>query len=144
MQVIADLHGGDLEDVSAKAEFQEIKGRVNFDVSIFLVLWLLLDDKAFLLQRASGEARSYKVMWDRYKRRVLLAMSSQAFAQLVRACDSTPASWATNPSRSRMASMVCIHCGLFDVLSLIRRSYLSHFILCTYVWLVYMTRKVLT
>lgn len=33
MQVIADLHGGDLEDTSAKAEFQEIKDRVNFDVS---------------------------------------------------------------------------------------------------------------
>lgn len=32
MQVIADLHGGDLEDASAKAEFQEIKDRVNFDV----------------------------------------------------------------------------------------------------------------
>lgn len=34
MQVIADLHGGDPEDVSAKAEFQEIKDRVNFDVII--------------------------------------------------------------------------------------------------------------
>ena len=34
MQVIADLHGGDLEDVSAKAEFQEIKDRVNFDVCV--------------------------------------------------------------------------------------------------------------
>ena len=33
MQVIADLHGGDLENASAKAEFQEIKDRVNFDVS---------------------------------------------------------------------------------------------------------------
>ena len=33
MQVIADLHGGDLEDPSAKAEFQEIKDRVNFDVN---------------------------------------------------------------------------------------------------------------
>jgi hypothetical protein len=33
MQVIADLHGGDLEDALAKAEFQEIKDRVNFDVS---------------------------------------------------------------------------------------------------------------
>lgn len=63
MQVIADLHGGDFEDASAKAEFQEIKDRINFD-------------------RASGEARSYRVMWKRYKRRVLLAMSSQAFAQL--------------------------------------------------------------
>ena len=32
MQVIADLHGGDLEDASAKAEFQEIKDRVSLDV----------------------------------------------------------------------------------------------------------------
>jgi len=35
-----------------------------------------------MLERESGEARSYAVMWKRYKRRVLLAMSSQAFAQL--------------------------------------------------------------
>lgn len=34
MQVIADLHGGDLEDVSAKAEFREIKDRVDFDASV--------------------------------------------------------------------------------------------------------------
>jgi len=33
MRVIADLHGGDLENASAKAEFQEIKDRVDFDVS---------------------------------------------------------------------------------------------------------------
>ena len=33
MQVIADLHGGDLGDPSAKAVFREIKDRVNFDVS---------------------------------------------------------------------------------------------------------------
>ena len=92
MQVIADLHGGDLEDASAKAEFREIKDRVNFDVSVFLVLWMLLDAEAFPVQRASGEARSYKVMWDRYKRRVLLAMSSQAFAQLVSVGDSTTSS----------------------------------------------------
>lgn len=63
MQVIADLHGGDPEDLVARAEFQEIKERVMFD-------------------RESGEARSYAAMWKRYKRRVLLAMSSQAFAQL--------------------------------------------------------------
>jgi len=48
MQVIADLHGGDLEDVSAKAEFREIKDRVDFDVSVF-GLWLLSDPEAFLL-----------------------------------------------------------------------------------------------
>ncbi|KAI0067795.1 general substrate transporter [Artomyces pyxidatus] len=63
MQVIADLHGGDPEDLMAKAEFQEIKERVMFE-------------------RESGEARTYAAMWKRYKRRVLLAMSSQAFAQL--------------------------------------------------------------
>ena len=36
------------------------------------------------LQRESGEGRTYEAMWRRYKRRILLAMSSQAFAQLVR------------------------------------------------------------
>ena len=33
MKVIADLHGGDPEDLIAKAEFQEIKDRVIFEVS---------------------------------------------------------------------------------------------------------------
>jgi hypothetical protein len=37
-------------------------------------------------QRELGEGRSYAVMWKKYKRRVLLAMSSQAFAQLVSFC----------------------------------------------------------
>lgn len=32
MQVLADLHGGDPEDMIAKAEFQEIKDRVMFEV----------------------------------------------------------------------------------------------------------------
>ncbi|KAL4241761.1 major facilitator superfamily protein [Abortiporus biennis] len=63
MRVIADLHGGDPENLIARAEFQEIKERVIFE-------------------RESGEGRTYAVMWKRYKRRVLLAMSSQAFAQL--------------------------------------------------------------
>ena len=35
------------------------------------------------MARQRGEPRSYAVMWKKYKRRVLLAMSSQAFAQLV-------------------------------------------------------------
>ncbi|KAA1468280.1 general substrate transporter [Dentipellis sp. KUC8613] len=63
MSVIADLHGGDPEDLLAKAEFQEIKDRVIFE-------------------RESGEGRTYSAMWKKYKRRILLAMSSQAFAQL--------------------------------------------------------------
>ncbi|KAF8891456.1 general substrate transporter [Gymnopilus junonius] len=63
MEVIADLHGGDVHGTVAKAEFQEIKDKV-------------------LAERALGEGRSYKTMWKKYQRRVLLAMSSQAFAQL--------------------------------------------------------------
>lgn len=74
MRVLADLHGGDPEDMVAKAEFQEIKDRV-------------------IAERESGEARSYAVMWKRYKRRVLLAMSSQAFAQLVSFPSRKPRSW---------------------------------------------------
>jgi hypothetical protein len=35
MQVIADLHGGDPEDVIAKAEFSEIKARVISEVMSF-------------------------------------------------------------------------------------------------------------
>ncbi|KAF9447011.1 hypothetical protein P691DRAFT_732189 [Macrolepiota fuliginosa MF-IS2] len=63
MRVLADLHGGDLDDPTARAEFQEIKDKV-------------------IQERESGEARTYRMMWRKYKQRVLLAMSSQAFAQL--------------------------------------------------------------
>ncbi|GLB36041.1 putative major facilitator superfamily, sugar transporter (TC 2.A.1.1) family protein [Lyophyllum shimeji] len=63
MRVLADLHGGDLNDPVAVAEFKEIKDKVYED-------------------RESLEGRSYRMMWKKYKRRVLLAMSSQAFAQL--------------------------------------------------------------
>ena len=48
MQVIADLHGGDPEDLVARAEFQEIKERVLFEVS-----FSHLRDK-FLTNRTSG------------------------------------------------------------------------------------------
>jgi len=63
MRVIADLHGGDPNNAKAIAEFEEIKEKVQEE-------------------RDSGEGRSYAMMWRKYKRRVLLAMSSQAFAQL--------------------------------------------------------------
>ncbi|KDQ63513.1 hypothetical protein JAAARDRAFT_202943 [Jaapia argillacea MUCL 33604] len=63
MRVLADLHGGDPEDLMAKSEFREIKDRV-------------------MEERESGEGRTYSNMWKKYKRRVLLAMSAQAFAQL--------------------------------------------------------------
>ncbi|KZP16852.1 general substrate transporter [Athelia psychrophila] len=63
LRVIVDLHGGDETNETAQAEYQEIKDRV-------------------MAERELGEGRSYTVMWRKYKRRVLLAMSSQAFAQL--------------------------------------------------------------
>ncbi|KAI5123777.1 hypothetical protein M0805_000366 [Coniferiporia weirii] len=63
MRVIADLHGGDPNNRVAREEFREIKERVQ-------------------QERESGEGRSYAVMWIKYKKRVLLAMASQAFAQL--------------------------------------------------------------
>lgn len=131
MQVIADLHGGDLEDASAKAEFQEIKDRVNFDVSCH---WFLgrYGTLKYPPKRASGEARSYKVMWERYKRRVLLAMSSQAFAQLVSVSKSA-ASSVTNSLCLRMVSMVCARHRMFETSSLIQEPWHSHFILRTYV-----------
>lgn len=80
LRVLIDLHGGDPNNEIANAEFQEIKDRVMFEVCLtaFKLLPILM-----LMQRESGEARSYAVMWQKYKRRVLLAMSSQAFAQLV-------------------------------------------------------------
>jgi hypothetical protein len=61
--VIANLHGGgDVHNERAREEFREIKMNV-------------------LLQRAEGE-RSYSEMWSRYRKRLLIAMSAQAFAQL--------------------------------------------------------------
>ncbi|KAL1708982.1 general substrate transporter [Schizophyllum commune] len=63
MRVLADLHGGDPEDVIAIAEYKEIREKVDEE-------------------RDSGEGRGYGVMWKKYRRRVILACSSQAFAQL--------------------------------------------------------------
>lgn len=63
MRVLADLHGGgDPHDPRARLEYREIKENV------FLI-------------RTQGD-RGYLSMWRRYKYRVLIAMSSQAFAQL--------------------------------------------------------------
>ncbi|KAF8320267.1 general substrate transporter [Clavulina sp. PMI_390] len=61
-KVILDLHGDDPDNEEALKEFQEIK-------------------EAVMKERVSGD-RSYRTMWSRYKGRVLLAMSAQAFAQL--------------------------------------------------------------
>lgn len=63
MIVIAMLHGGgDVTSEIARVEYREIKRNI-------------------LIQRAEGE-RSYSEMFRRYRSRLLIAMSSQAFAQL--------------------------------------------------------------
>lgn len=63
MVAIANLHGGgDVYNPLARQEFRDIKETV-------------------LIHRMEGE-RSYSDMWRKYKRRVLIACSSQAFAQL--------------------------------------------------------------
>lgn len=82
MRVLVDLHSGDPQDVIAIAEFEEIKDLVVQEVCLLVsyhLYWCQYD----VNQRESGEARTYGMMWRKYKRRVLLAMSSQAFAQLV-------------------------------------------------------------
>jgi hypothetical protein len=83
LQVLADLHGGDLDDPKAVAEFQEIKEKVEEEVILLALHAKKTTDFLHYPKRLLGEARSYAVMWRKYKRRVLLAMSSQAFAQLV-------------------------------------------------------------
>ncbi|TGZ77796.1 general substrate transporter [Ascodesmis nigricans] len=61
--VLANLHGGgDVNHERPRAEFREIKENV-------------------LLMRAEGE-RTYSEMWSRYRKRLLIAMSAQGFAQL--------------------------------------------------------------
>ena len=61
--VIANLYGkGDIHNDKARQEYREIKMNV-------------------LMQRQEGE-RSYRDMFRRYYKRVLIAMSAQAFAQL--------------------------------------------------------------
>ncbi|KAL8280504.1 hypothetical protein RQP46_007152 [Phenoliferia psychrophenolica] len=63
MRVLADLLGdGDVDAPKAREEFREIK-------------------EGILADRLIGD-RSYKSMWRRYKYRVMIAMSAQAFAQL--------------------------------------------------------------
>lgn len=62
MRVLVDLHGGDTRNEKARQEYTEIKEAV-------------LDDRL-------APDRSYLAMWTKYRGRVLLAMSAQAFAQL--------------------------------------------------------------
>lgn len=80
MIVIADLHGGDLDDEKAKEEFREIRDVVAQEASSHRQTGYLCSLSG---QRLMTNSRTYKVMWRRYKQRVLIAMSSQAFAQLV-------------------------------------------------------------
>lgn len=83
MRILADLHGdGNPEDPKAREEFREIKEGVLADVrlSVCILEGFGLTSR---LQRLAGD-RSYRSMWRRYKYRVIIAMSAQGFAQLVR------------------------------------------------------------
>ncbi|GMK56482.1 hypothetical protein CspeluHIS016_0303220 [Cutaneotrichosporon spelunceum] len=62
LTVIADFQGKPLDDFKVQEEYKEIRDGVVAD-------------------RAVGD-RSYKALWQRYRGRVLIAMSSQLFAQL--------------------------------------------------------------
>lgn len=62
MAVIADFQGAHIDDESVRVEFKEIRDAV-------------------LADRAVGD-RSYRSLWRRYRARVMIAMSSQLFAQL--------------------------------------------------------------
>ncbi|BEJ11817.1 hypothetical protein CspHIS471_0202770 [Cutaneotrichosporon sp. HIS471] len=62
LTVIADFQGKPLDDFKVQEEYKEIRDGV-------------------LADRAVGD-RSYKALWQRYRGRVLIAMSSQLFAQL--------------------------------------------------------------
>jgi len=56
MQVIADLHGGDPEDLVAKTEFREIKERVIAEVITFDgSMRLLYSQKSFSVKAGRAE-----------------------------------------------------------------------------------------
>jgi len=63
MKILADFHNGDLDDPITKEEFRIIK-------------------EAVIKDRLEPDT-SYKALWTRYRSRVLIAMSSQAMAQMV-------------------------------------------------------------
>jgi hypothetical protein len=78
LRVIADFQGKPLDHEDVLLEYKEIRDAVLLDVSYVLRgAWDRAD-----VQRAVGD-RSYTALWRRYRARVLIAMSSQAFAQLV-------------------------------------------------------------
>jgi hypothetical protein len=75
--VIADFQGAALDDEKVLQEYKEIRDAVLADVGHGF--WGVSAHS----QRAVGD-RSYKALWRRYRARVMIAMSSQMFAQLVR------------------------------------------------------------
>ena len=101
LAVIADFQGKPLDHEDVLAEYKEIRDAVLLDVSGVL----LLSHTRLTLQRAVGN-RSYLALWRRYRGRVLIAMSSQAFAQLVSdSCLSwRPQSLVTDMSRTASMS----------------------------------------
>lgn len=79
LAVIADFQGKELDHEDVQLEYKEIRDAVLLDVGP-----ARLSDKKLEAhtKRAVGD-RSYTALWRRYKARVMIAMSSQMFAQLV-------------------------------------------------------------
>jgi hypothetical protein len=67
LQVLADLHGGDLNNSIAQAEFKEIRAKVILE-ACFCPFSLLDTFNLEMSQRESGGGRSYRTMWNKYSR----------------------------------------------------------------------------
>jgi hypothetical protein len=145
MGVLADLHGdGDPEDErvsccemawsrqcfdvlsliwpfssmdsQAKEEFREIKEGVLAEVRFFSFFDLPTKLTPLRSQREFGD-RTYKAMWRRYKYRVIIAMSAQFCAQLVRQSASGCSTGHRSPNRRRRSV-----CKLTNVIASLLRS----------------------
>lgn len=78
--MLADLRSdGDTQNEKTQLEYREIKATVHADVRRQAGNALLSDKRS---QRMVP--RTYAYMWRRYRYRVLIAMSAQLMAQLVR------------------------------------------------------------
>lgn len=77
LRVIADLHGGDPSEKRAIEEYKSIKENVFQGVRP-------RDTRRYLITQRATDVKTYAQMWSKYRYRVLIAMSSQLFAQLVR------------------------------------------------------------
>lgn len=85
IKVIAALHGLDEDDEKVLEEYKEIQEVVEADVSASADSERSEGEAELTVSRTEQNAigdKSYSALWRRYKGRVLIAMSSQMFAQV--------------------------------------------------------------